>query len=352
MLKYKFFLILISLVFAAAACNRKQAVINPPTPAPTPVSVGEPEKQRIEFASINPIFRFSGNILAEFQVEYVPQIESISIKNNSESQIFIRYFNANTFLTLTTVDIFSKEEAEVNGHPAVRYEIKKKPGVANFPNQPSWRNEQHKLIDIRFSPANPTTFYVFAYNPKLDARIFEEFISSLVFHNDKTSLRQPIDRVNERVTKKPFGIKVSPQNSPVSPERFTGYHNAVDYEAFEEEKDIEVPVFVVCGGKILQIRTASGYGGFIVQECEIENQKVTVNYGHVDIGSAKFSVGQYAAPGVHLANLGQGFSSETDGERKHLHLGIHKGSSVDIRGYINNDLELVDWIDFRTLIRK
>lgn len=35
-----------------------------------------------------------------------------------------------------------------------------------------------------------------------------------------------------------------------------------------------------------------------------------------------------------MANLGNGYSSDTDGERKHLHLGIHLGEVVDIRGYV------------------
>ncbi|NTU99252.1 hypothetical protein HGA64_04600 [Candidatus Falkowbacteria bacterium] len=40
----------------------------------------------------------------------------------------------------------------------------------------------------------------------------------------------PISDALSRVTKKPFGIKVSPKNSSVSPERFTGYHTGVDFE--------------------------------------------------------------------------------------------------------------------------
>jgi len=46
-----------------------------------------------------------------------------------------------------------------------------------------------------------------------------------------------------------------------------------------------------------------------------------------------------------LGNLGTGFSSETDGERKHLHLAIHKGSSVNILGYVQTKALLFDWLD-------
>ena len=39
---------------------------------------------------------------------------------------------------------------------------------------------------------------------------------------------EPIGQTEERITKKPFGIKISPENSPISPERFSGYHTGID----------------------------------------------------------------------------------------------------------------------------
>ncbi|MCL5774898.1 MAG: hypothetical protein M1333_01655, partial [Patescibacteria group bacterium] len=58
-----------------------------------------------------------------------------------------------------------------------------------------------------------------------------------------TLLFPPLDKALERVTKKPFGIKISPQNSPVSPERFSGFHTGVDFETFPDEQDTGVSVY-------------------------------------------------------------------------------------------------------------
>jgi hypothetical protein len=313
--------------------------------------------KKFDFASQDSIFRFRAVLPGDLGVEYVPEIESINIYdiNSSEdkmidkSQIFIRYFRASSFLTLNTVDILSRQEASVKGHQAVAYEIRKKEGIADFAFQPFWRNQQHKLIDIRFSSQSPTLFYVFSYNPEMTEEQFNAFIDSLAFHNDKESLAQPLEKAEERIAKKPFGIFVSPVDSPISPERFTGYHNAVDYEVFEDEKEASVPIMAVCGGKLLEKRNVAGYGGLAIQECLFENQPVVIYYGHLRLTSIKQEVGSYLLPGEQFAVLGQGFSSETDGERKHLHLGVSKGEKTDVRGYVPNKSELENWLDFNMI---
>lgn len=157
----------------------------------------------------------------------------------------------------------------------------------------------------------------------------------------------PMDRVSERVTKKPFGIFISPQNSPVSPERFSGFHTAVDLEVFadELEAEIKIPVKAICAGKILAKRSANGYGGVAVQECEIEETPVTVIYGHLNLSSIEKKVGDDIGAGETLGVLGNGYSSQTDGERKHLHLGIRKGREMNILGYVQDKNQLSDWID-------
>jgi len=155
----------------------------------------------------------------------------------------------------------------------------------------------------------------------------------------------PISSPLERVTKKPFGIKVSPGNSPVSPERFSGYHTGVDFEILPGEENIDVPIFAICTGSLLVKKQANGYGGMMVQQCTIGNQDVTVVYGHLKLASIEAAVGQKISAGEKIGILGKGYSSETDGERKHLHLGIHKGTAINTRGYISNPGELVNWID-------
>ncbi len=162
----------------------------------------------------------------------------------------------------------------------------------------------------------------------------------------------PLDRVSERVTKKFFATKVSPTDSPVQPEKFSGYHTGVDFETFTDEAEKVVQVNVVCSGKILQRRTASGYGGLVVQACVYGNQPVTVVYGHLDITSVTMKIGETLSVGEKLGNLGKGYSTQTDGERKHLHLGIHQGNAVSILGYVNKHSELAYWIDPLTIFKR
>lgn len=166
-----------------------------------------------------------------------------------------------------------------------------------------------------------------------------------------TSVEWPIDRAPERITKKPFGLRVSPADSPVSPERFNGYHTAVDFEVFSDEAVAAVSVKAICSGPIRVKRTATGYGGVLVQDCRLADQMVTVIYGHIKLSSVQKQVGDELQRGERFAVLGAGESAETSGERKHLHLGIHKGTGIDIRGYVPRAAQLGDWIDLRTLIK-
>jgi murein DD-endopeptidase MepM/ murein hydrolase activator NlpD len=370
----KNFIVLIAILFLTAACWSETEIPDMVLDQDAHSSRGEvteslnEQSVNVDFSEVSSIFLFSGQIPASLDVEYVKAAESINIydpqktsaDNLAKSQIFIRYFRANRFLTLSSVNIISREETEINGHAAVRYEIEKKPNVANFINQPSWRNLRHKLIDIRYAPSGTTNFYVFSYNPELDSEVFEAFIRSLKFQNDleeetesastkEAVLKAPISKWQQRITKKPFGIEVSPQNSPVSPEKFSGFHNAVDFEILEGETDTDVEVFAICKGSLLQKRTATGYGGLVVQECKINGQPVTVNYGHLRLLSVKQKIGDMVEAGELLGVLGTGYSKETDGERKHLHLGLHKGGSPDIRGYVQKENELSQWLDFEEL---
>ena len=179
------------------------------TPHPT-LSRGEREiVTHVDFSEFNPVFRFSAELPNIWQVEYVSEIEALNIYGPAQaamparelSQIFIRYFKANDFLTLRTVDILKREQLEVQGHPAVRYKIRKKDGVPDFSHQPAWRNQEHEVTDVRFTKANPSIFYVFGRNPALPNEEFEKFLASVQFHNDPISFRAPLDRARERISK-------------------------------------------------------------------------------------------------------------------------------------------------------
>lgn len=155
----------------------------------------------------------------------------------------------------------------------------------------------------------------------------------------------PLDRAEERVTKKPFGMFIDPQTSPVQPERFRGYHTGTDFETFPEESVTDVSIRAVCSGTLVAKRRASGYGGVIVERCELGGETVTVVYGHLALKSVTGQVGDQVASGAELGMLGAAGSADTDGERKHLHLGIHRGESVDIRGYVGRKTDLAAWLN-------
>ncbi len=160
----------------------------------------------------------------------------------------------------------------------------------------------------------------------------------------------PVSDARSRVTKKPFGIYITPKTSPVRPERFTGYHTGADLETTPAEADIDVPVHAICDGELLVKRTASGYGGVAVESCTINGQAMTVVYGHLRLSSITPKVGEPLMHGEKFAVLGKGYSSETDGERKHLHLAIHKGTAVNILGYVQRKADLAQWIDPLTVL--
>lgn len=152
----------------------------------------------------------------------------------------------------------------------------------------------------------------------------------------------PIDDFSSRITKKPFGIFITPDNSPVDPERFSGYHTGVDIEYGDTTADI--PVRAIAAGSVLESRTAAGYGGVVVIVHEIAGSPHAVIYGHLDPNSLP-AVGTAVQPGEQLGILGEGFTAETDGERKHLHFAIRADATVSLLGYTQQESGLSAWID-------
>jgi pimeloyl-ACP methyl ester carboxylesterase len=154
-----------------------------------------------------------------------------------------------------------------------------------------------------------------------------------------------------RITKKPFGIFITPETSPVSPERFRGYHTGADFEATVGEEDtLLVPA--ICRGELVYSNWVNGYGGVAVQKCTIDTEVVTVLYGHIDHASVTLPIGTIFEEGAIIGHLGEGFSEETNGERPHLHLSVHTGDSIELRGYAENEEELSAWRDPLTVINR
>jgi hypothetical protein len=157
--------------------------------------------------------------------------------------------------------------------------------------------------------------------------------------------RPSLDRAGERVTKKPFGIFITPQNSPIQPEKFTGYHTGADFEIFPEELNTDVTVHAVCSGKLSLKEYAAGYGGVAIESCDLSGNPTTVIYGHLKLASITLPIGSNLGVGDTIGILGAAYSQETNGERKHLHLGFHKGISINILGYVQNKTDLSEWVD-------
>ncbi|USN53174.1 MAG: M23 family metallopeptidase [Candidatus Nomurabacteria bacterium] len=299
-------------------------------------------------------FQFSAEIPPTWQAEAVKEIAALNIYDPAaagentlaQSQIFLRSFTANDFLTLSTVTIHSREELTVVGRPAVRYDIEKKAGVGNFPAQPAWRNQRHMVTDVRVSDDSPSVFYVIAKHPDLDQSVYDRFLESLVVDTaalPTAHLLEPIEQFRDRITLKHFGQYITAQNSPVQPERFSGFHTAVDVE-FGDTDDIPIPVRAIGPGEIILSRTASGYGGVFVLRFQWQSETYTAVYGHIAPDSLP-RLGAQVLAGQELGYLGKGGTSETDGERKHLHFGIHLGSVTDIAGYVQSEAALTPWVN-------
>jgi hypothetical protein len=327
-----------------------------------------PQKKQIDFRAIDDSFFFTGKVPRGWEVEHVIATDAINIYdpqdlahgNLEKSQIFIQFFEAGDFQTLQTVDVLARKDGRIGSRETVAYTIQKKIGVATFAHQPTWRSEKHDVVDVRFGKNTPTTFYVFARNPEIPQQEFDQFINDITFANEpvKTDdlsasegaqgLMSPLaGDVTSRISKKPFGIEIDPATSPVQPERFRGFHTGTDFEVSADELVRDIDVSAVCDGQIMQVQKIAGYGGVITQSCTQDEKNLSILYGHVSLEDATVSVGDVIESGRKITELGDHQSSETDGERKHLHLGIT--ATPDIRGYVSNQDELSAWYDFEDL---
>jgi len=153
---------------------------------------------------------------------------------------------------------------------------------------------------------------------------------------------EPVAEFKTRITKKFYGTYITPQNSPIKPEKFTGFHTAVDVE-YEDIKG-DVPVYSIDDGQVIYSGQVNGYGGFIA----IQYPQYIGIYGHLQPKSLLPNKSVIKKGNV-IGILGQAYSAETDGERKHLHFAILKSVKLDFRGYVQTESELSLWIDPLTL---
>ncbi len=207
----------------------------------------------------------------------------------------------------------------------------------------AYRGYENEVFAPSSSPQNNSGFE--KQNSKYQEGSIKKEEQTKEMNQVKSSIVPPLDRSKERITKKPFGILIDPKTSPVQPENFSGYHTGTDFEIFPDEVEKEIPVLSVCDGVMQIKKIAMGYGGVVATDCLIENQKVTVIYGHLNLKSVKKEVGEKIEAGERLGLLGAGYSTETYGERKHLHLGIHKGEEITLLGYVKSEKGLNSWLN-------
>ena len=337
-----------------AVTNTETSGTSLPSPSPTlSVPPRAAPSKTISSASIPRhanAYRFSAVIPSEWEIDAVPETEALNIydpaapgpSNLEKSQIFIRYFRANDFLTLSTVTILSREKSVIVGRPAETYVIEKKSGVANFANQPLWRSARHRVTDIRVSDTNPSYFYVIAKRPDLSDKIFEEFLNSIQLESQRVNLVSPIQGFERRISKKPFGIFVTPENSPVQPEHFRGYHTGVYVENDNPAGSDGIPIYAIAPGTVILSKIASGYGGVVAIQHIVGGDNILGIYGHLKPSSLP-AAGARIGNGEQIGALGDGFTSETGGERQHLHFGLYRGEDTNIKGYVRTKEELKAW---------
>ncbi len=158
----------------------------------------------------------------------------------------------------------------------------------------------------------------------------------------EADLIAPVKEFESRITKKPFGIFITPETSPVQPERFRGYHTGVDVEYDDVEE--EVPVRAMADGLVEYSGWVSGYGGLVAIRHLVGNQRYLAIYGHLNPTSL-VAQGQNVVKGEQIGILGRGNTSETDGERKHLHFALYLGGDLNLAGYVDFPDQLSAWLD-------
>jgi murein DD-endopeptidase MepM/ murein hydrolase activator NlpD len=98
------------------------------------------------------------------------------------------------------------------------------------------------------------------------------------------SLFGPVREFTSRITKKSFGTYVQPGNSPVSPEKFTGFHTGVDVE-FADYPAEAIEIHSIADGLVIYSGQAQGYGGVVAIQHRLNDQAYVAVYGHLDLSS-------------------------------------------------------------------
>lgn len=145
----------------------------------------------------------------------------------------------------------------------------------------------------------------------------------------------PIADYEQRRSYKGFGEYVD--------DRFAGYHIGDDVEYADITDD--VPVYAMADGTVSYLDSVWGYGGLLMIEHVIDGVVYQSLYGHIDLGSVPYGIGDVVTAGDQVAILGEPDEGETSGERKHLHFGLYEGTDIRFQGYAQTTSEVSDWMN-------
>ena len=133
-------------------------------------------------------------------------------------------------------------------------------------------------------------------------------------------------------------------------DRFKGYHTGDDIEV--SDIAIEVPVYAITNAVVVNKQQVSGYGGMLILGFTDNGVTYHMLYGHLNLASVNAKIGEQVLAGQQLGVLGEDRSTETDGERKHLHFGLFPFNGTElIAGYVQDDAQLSNWVDPSTFLR-
>lgn len=166
-------------------------------------------------------------------------------------------------------------------------------------------------------------------------------------NNDGPTYYYPISDYAARIEEREYGQYFDASNKVNAScgKTFVGYHTGDDLETTEAELEVDVPIKAIATGQIVQKGNVGGYGGLVVQETKLNNERVTVYYGHMDLSSVTKKEGESLQAGEVIGNLGDECTAETDFARKHLHFAIRRGDGSDVRGYVPNSGTLSSWLN-------
>lgn len=98
----------------------------------------------------------------------------------------------------------------------------------------------------------------------------------------------------------------------------TSWHDGIDFSA---PGIYGKPIYAPAGGTVAQAGPAEGYGNWIIIDHDLNGEKVSTLYGHIEDGHVLVAPGDKVEAGQHIADVGNAGTSTG----AHLHFGVYPG---------------------------